>query len=166
METQNKLDLKPYEKFLKIYTFLDKPILLGGTAMQYYNLRQTGHDLDMMISKRDKNNLIKKGYQLNLFGGKKETDVDSTFTNIENLDLDLVITLNQYDYEYFKREAKPVKGHNNLLVMSLEDLLITKVFAQKYDTRPKHKKDVQLIIQGIEIQQGYDPVKEKGYVPM
>ena len=55
--------------------------------------------LDMMISKRDRDNLLKLGYKLNLFGGKTPQEVDSTFSNIRNLHLDLVITLNQYDYD-------------------------------------------------------------------
>ena len=44
------VNIQPYLNFLKFYTFLDNPILLGGMAMQYYNLRESGHDLDIMIS--------------------------------------------------------------------------------------------------------------------
>jgi len=151
--------LKDLKKIEKIYKFKDKPILLGGGAMEYYGLRKTKHDLDIMISKRDKNALIKKGYKLNLFGGKTEKDVDSSFSDFDNMKVDLVITLNQYGYDYFKKKAVPFKGRSDLLVMSLEDLLMTKVFAQKYQNIAKHKKDVKLIIQGIEKQQGYKPVK-------
>ena len=127
--------------------------------MEYYGLRKTGHDLDVMISKRDKNALIKKGYKLNLFGGKTEKDIDSSFSNFADMKVDLVITLNQYDYSYFKKRAVPFKRRSDLLVLSLEDLLMTKIFAEKYDKKAKHKKDVKLIIQGIEKQQGYKPVK-------
>ena len=38
--------LEPYYNFIKNYTFLDKPILLGGGAMQHYGIRNCGHDLD------------------------------------------------------------------------------------------------------------------------
>lgn len=144
------MNVEPYHKFLEFYTFLDKPILLGGMAMQYYNLRESGHDLDIMISKRDKDELLEKGYKLNLFGGKTESEVDATFTNIENLDLDLVITLNQYDYEFFKRDSKLLEGNYNLLVISIENLLITKIFAKHYSPLEKHEEDVKLIIKGIE----------------
>ena len=144
------VNIQPDLNFLKFYTFLDNPILLGGMAMQYYNLRESGHDLDIMISKRDKDNLLKKGYKLNLFGGKTEAEVDATFTNIQNLDLDLVITLNQYDYEYFKRDSILLDENCNLLIISIENLLITKIFAKYYSPLDKHEKDVNLIIKGIE----------------
>ena len=38
--------LTPYYEFLKKYKFQDKPILLGGGAMQFYNIRNCGYDLD------------------------------------------------------------------------------------------------------------------------
>ena len=145
--------LEPLKQLDKLYQFQDKPILLGGGALEYYGLRKTGHDLDLMISYRDKEVLHKLGYELNLFGGLTEKDVDSTFSNIADTHIDLVITLNQYGYDFFKKNAKLFTGRDDLLVMSLEDLLMTKVFAEKYDTRTKHKKDIELIILGIEKQQ-------------
>lgn len=144
------MNLVPYLNFLKFYTFLDKPILLGGMAMQYYNLRKSGHDLDIMISKRDKDNFLKKGYKLNLFGGKTEVEIDATFTNIEGLDLDLVITLNQYDYEFLKRDSQSLEDNSDLLIISIENLLITKIFANHYSPLEKHEEDVKLIIKWIE----------------
>ena len=142
--------LQPYTKFLEHYQFIEPPILLGGIAMKYYDLRECGHDLDMMISNTDKNNLLKLGYPLNLFGGKSESDVDSTFSNILDLHLDLVITLNQYDYDFFKQRAKTLPENKDLLIISIEDLLLTKIFAQTYSNFEKHSQDVKLIIQGIE----------------
>ena len=150
--------LEPLKQLDKLYQFQDKPILLGGGAMEYYDLRKTGHDLDIMISQRDKIEIQKLGYELNLFGGKTEKEVDATFTNIANTHIDLVITLNQYDYSFFLDRATLFSGRQDLLVISLEDLLMTKVFAQKYDTRTKHQKDIDLIILGIEKQQYYIPV--------
>ena len=145
--------LLPYHKITEKYQFQDPPILLGGFAMQYYNLRLCGHDLDMMISKRDRDNLLKLGYKLNLFGGKTPQEVDSTFSNIRNLHLDLVITLNQYDYDFFKHQSIPCPLDNNLLIISLENLMITKIFAQRYSPLPKHKEDVELVMLGIEKKQ-------------
>ena len=142
--------LKPYNKFLEHYQFIEPPILLGGLAMEYYGLRDCGHDLDMMISQTDKNNLLQLGYPLNLFGGKTETEIDSTFSNILNLDLDLVITLNQYNYDFFKVRATPFSNKKDLLIISLEDLLLTKIFAKTYSDIEKHSTDVSLIIKGIE----------------
>ena len=74
--------LESLKQLDKLYQFQDKPILLGGGAMEYYDLRKTGHDLDIMISQRDKIEIQKLGYKLNLFGGKTEKEVDATFTNI------------------------------------------------------------------------------------
>ena len=142
--------LLPYTRILEHYQFVEPPILLGGIAMKYYDLRECGHDLDMMISNTDKNNLLKLGYPLNLFGGQTERDVDSTFSNIMDLHLDLVITLNQYDYDFFLLRAIPFPYHKDLLIISLEDLLLTKIFAQTYSNFEKHSQDVKLIIEGIE----------------
>ena len=142
--------LQPYINFTKHYQFIEPPILLGGLAMQYYGLRDCGHDLDMMISQTDKNNLLQLGYPLNLFGGKTETDIDSTFSNILNLYLDLVITLNQYNYDFYKVRATTFQDSNVLLMISLEDLLLTKIFAKTYSDLEKHSQDVKLIIKGIE----------------
>ena len=41
------------------YKFKYPPILVGGKAMEYYNLRKTGHDIDYIISKYDYNKLSK-----------------------------------------------------------------------------------------------------------
>ena len=149
----SQIVLQPYYNFIKNYTFLDKPILLGGGAMQYYGIRTCGYDLDWMISQRDKERLLKEGYPLNLFGGKTEKDVDATFSNILELHLDLVITLNQYDYNFFLENAKEYQSEKNLLIISIEDLLLIKLFAQSYSNFPKHKKDVELLIKGIERKQ-------------
>ena len=148
------------------FKFKHKPILLGGGAYEHYKLRKTGSDLDVMISNEDKERIKKLGggrYELNLFGGKTEKDVDSSFTNFAELDIDLMITVNQYGYDFFVERAIHGPTHD-LLVMGIEDLLMTKVFAVKYQTEQfpddlirikKHEKDVELSILGIEVKQGY-----------
>ncbi len=35
------------------YTFLSKPLLIGGKAMEYYGLRQAGNDIDFVITTED-----------------------------------------------------------------------------------------------------------------
>ena len=62
--------LTPYYEFLKKYKFQDKPILLGGDR-KFYNIRNCGYDLDIMISKRDKERLLEEGYTLNLLAVKQ-----------------------------------------------------------------------------------------------
>lgn len=39
------------------YHFQDKPLLLGGMAMEYYGLRKSGADIDLVASARDHENL-------------------------------------------------------------------------------------------------------------
>ena len=169
---------KDYLKKTHNFEFKHKPILLGGGAYEYYKLRETGSDLDVMISNEDKERIKKLGggrYELNLFGGKTEKDVDSSFTNFAELDIDLMITVNQYGYDFFVKRAIHGPTHD-LLVMGIEDLLMTKVFAVKYQTEQfpddlirikKHEKDVELSILGIEVKQGYKdlsslPLYKKG----
>ena len=41
------------------YSFQDKPLLIGGMAMQYYGLRKAGADIDLVISRRDHEQLIR-----------------------------------------------------------------------------------------------------------
>jgi len=135
---------------LKELKLKDKPILIGGGAMEYYGLRKSGHDLDIIISKRDKVRLVKEGYKLNLFGGKTEKDIDSTINFKKGKDnIDLVITLNQNGYSYFKNKSKVIKGYPSLLVISLNQLLLTKKLAEKYSNQKKHSRDVKLILNKV-----------------
>ena len=133
------------------YNFIHKPILIGGVALEYFGIRKSVHDIDFIISQDDKKILIDLGYELNLFGGKTEYDVDATFTNIKNLDIDLAVSMNQYKYDFFIRNAKKIENEN-VLICSLEDLLLLKVLASEYSHEIKHQVDVTLIIKAIERQ--------------
>jgi hypothetical protein len=42
------------------YSFRKKPLLVGGKAMEYYGLRQSGADIDFIADKEDVFNLIKQ----------------------------------------------------------------------------------------------------------
>ena len=35
------------------YTFIHKPLLFGGKAMEYYGLRKAGADIDLVIHEED-----------------------------------------------------------------------------------------------------------------
>ena len=35
------------------YEFLDKPVIVGGLAMEYYGLRKHGDDVDFIVTERD-----------------------------------------------------------------------------------------------------------------
>ena len=128
---------------------LSNPILIGGGALEYYNIRKSGHDLDFIIKKTDMNKLLKKNYKLNLFGGKTIYDVDATFTNIEKMNIDLAITIYQYDYNYMLSNAiKQKYNDKTIYIVSIENLLLMKTLASEYSLKDKkHMKDVKLIIQ-------------------
>lgn len=146
----NSFNKKLNDKLNKLdYKFKKKPILIGGMALEYYGVRETGHDVDFIISQDDKFILLKKGYKLNLFGGKTESDVDATFTNIDKTNIDLAVSMNQYKYHFFAQNAQKVSGNTKVLVASLEDLLLLKVIAEKYSKEKKHAKDVKLILDKI-----------------
>ncbi len=145
------MNLTKLVSYLKELKLLDKPILVGGGAMEYYELRKSGHDYDVIISKRDKVRLVKEGYKLNLFGGKTEKDIDATINLKKGKDnIDLIITLNQNGYNYFKKNSKIIKSNPSLLVISLGQLLFTKKIAEKYSNQKKHSRDVKLILNKIE----------------
>ena len=48
-----EIDLSPLN-----HRFLDKPLLIGGMAMEYYGLRKSGMDIDFVVSARDHQTLI------------------------------------------------------------------------------------------------------------
>ena len=68
-----KKDINNYLKLLN-YKFLDKPLIVGGYALQYYDIRKAGHDIDMMVSLRDWKKLIKLyPNNINHHGGNDST---------------------------------------------------------------------------------------------
>lgn len=150
MDELNKLD----------YTFIKLPILIGGAAMEHYGMRQTGHDVDFIISKQDALELLKLGKELNTFGGTEfdddgfSTDMDSTFTNIDGLELDLAVTMFMYTYDYFLTNAEEMEGYR---VVSRENLLLMKCLAasnnmgwqNKAKMISKQRRDMDLIVNSI-----------------
>ncbi len=47
-----KIDLRNLQ-----YAFADKPLLIGGKAMEFYGLRKAGADVDFVVSLRDHDGL-------------------------------------------------------------------------------------------------------------
>ena len=140
------------------YKFKDAPILIGGGAMEYYGMRATGHDFDFIISREDAI-VLKQSYELNHFGGSAAADgfsedMDSTFTQIGGFEIDLAVTMFQYGYEYFVKNAIPIEEY---LVVSREDLLLMKCLAASnpggWEDLPtgisKQRADMDLIIESI-----------------
>ena len=140
------------------YEFQKPPILIGGGAMEYYGMRPTGHDFDFIITREDAI-ILKQSYRLNHFGGTVSPDgfskdMDSTFTQIAGLEIDLAVTMFQYGYEYFVKNAVPLEEY---LVVSREDLLLMKCLAASnpagWEDLPtgisKQRADMDLIVESI-----------------
>jgi len=65
VDKNNPLSLIELNK-LDVY-FEDKPIVIGGMAMEYYGLRKHGNDIDFIVSNRDS---LKSG---EMYGNKNRT---------------------------------------------------------------------------------------------
>lgn len=129
------------------FSFYDKPLVVGGMAMEYYKLRKSGEDIDLIVSKRDFVRLLKK------FGkGKKwmKENKGEKFKKepvLVNLFGDRGILVKKfevwekigYDYKTLKKGAIKEK---DLLIISLKNLLIMKALAIG---KKKYLKDTHLI---------------------
>ena len=133
-----KIDLDSLE-----YRFLHKPLLIGGKAMEYYDLRQAGADVDFVVRNDDHANLVAKypGHVKDLYG-----DIGVCVHGFE-----LWNRILRFPYEFLSSAAHE---EDNFLVVSLERLLFLKALAISVE---KSERDVRLIVKKITaIQYGKD----------
>ena len=123
----------PLEKLA--YHFQDKPLLIGGVAMEYYGLRQAGADIDLVISLCDHENLKLK-YPHNI----KDLYGD---IGICEFDFEIWNQICRYRYDELKPGAIE---EPSILVISLERLLFLKTLAIKHE---KYYQDVLLLVDEI-----------------
>lgn len=123
----------PFEKLA--YPFQEKPLLIGGKAMEYYGLRKAGADIDMVISLNDHANL-KKQYPDHI------QDLDGDI-GICEFEFELWNQICRYDYEELRAGAIE---EADVLVISLEKLLFLKTLAIKEE---KYYQDVLLLVDEI-----------------
>lgn len=123
----------PFEKLS--YQFQDKPLLIGGKAMEYYGLRKAGADIDLVISLEDHANLKKQypDHIQDLYG-----DI-----GICEFEFEIWNQICRYDYEELKAGAIE---EDAILVISLERLLFLKTLAIKEE---KYYQDVLLLVDEI-----------------
>tara|TARA_A100001015_G_scaffold282666_1_gene347199 strand:+ start:1256 stop:1699 length:444 start_codon:yes stop_codon:yes gene_type:complete len=140
----NKKILKGIE--LTNYKFINKPLVVGGLALEYYNIRETTHDYDYMVSPSDWLELKKiHPDKINLFGGKHEKDVDATINLTEN-PIDLISTLFQFNYNSLVKNSIDFPEYK---IISITNLLLTKTLGAVYNKDPKSINDQKLIVDKI-----------------
>jgi hypothetical protein len=114
------------------YEFLDKPIIVGGLAMEYYGLRKHGDDIDFIVSDRDYQRLKVK------FPNNRK-DVWGDF-GILVTGFELFRSLYKFDHAYYSLGAMEF---TNYKMVSMDMLFRMKVFA--LGVARKHNDDVQLL---------------------
>lgn len=120
------------EKFVSgALTFSEKPILIGGMAMEYYEMRKSGDDIDLIITDDDYQTLARKypDQRKDLYG-----DLGVVIDKFE-----LWRSIAHLDYEFFKKDA--IEGEN-LFIVSIDRLLWTRVCAMEVE---KYRKDLDLL---------------------
>lgn len=112
-------------------SFMKKPIIIGGMAMEYYGMRKAGRDIDLIISQDDYHVLSEKypDNQKVLYG-------DLGFI-INKFEIWRSIAL--IDYDFFLKNAV---DEGNVLVVSIDRLLWMRVCAMEVE---KYKKDLDLM---------------------
>ena len=132
------------------YAFQAKPLLIGGKAMEYYQLRNAGADIDFVICVQDYQQLAEQypDHTQDLFG--------DLGVCIHEFELWQHILL--FDYDFLSIDAVESK---TIKIISLEKLLFLKALAI---SEPKFEQDVKLIVGKIrDIQYGNDQTYDRSY---
>lgn len=123
----------PLEKLA--YQFRDKPLLIGGKAMEYYGLRKAGADVDFVISSRDHASL-KHQYPHH---------IKDLYGDIGICEFEFEIWNQICRYNYDELRAGAIE-ESSMLIISLERLLFLKTLAIKEE---KYYQDVLLLVDEI-----------------
>lgn len=111
--------------------FSEKPILIGGMAMEYYEMRQSGGDIDLIITDTDYQALAQKypDQRKDLYG-----DLGVVIDEFE-----IWRSIAHLDYDFFKKDAIE---DENIFIISIDRLLWTRVCVMGVE---KYRKDLDLI---------------------
>lgn len=111
--------------------FSEKPLLIGGQAMEYYDIRKSGKDIDFVITDRDYQSLAEKypDKRKDLYG-----DLGVTIDEFE-----IWRSIAHLDYDFFRKDAI---DEGLLLVISIDRLLWTRVCAMDVE---KYRDDLKLM---------------------
>jgi hypothetical protein len=114
------------------YEFLDKPVLVGGLAMEYYGLRKHGDDIDLIVTERD--------YQrLKVKFPENRKDVWGDFGILVH-GFELFRSIYKFDHAHYALGAIELTHYK---VIHIDMLFRMKVFA--LGVAEKHDRDVQLL---------------------
>jgi hypothetical protein len=123
------------------HKFIRKPLLIGGKAMEYYNLRKAGADIDLVIHNEDHKILLSK-YPSNVKDLYGDIGICEFGYEIWN-------QICTFDYDNLRLNAIEEPDY---LVVSLEKLLFLKAIAMKI---PKYHKDLEMIVELV-IKKAYE----------
>jgi hypothetical protein len=133
---KNKMDELELETTINIqklgYEFLDKPVIVGGLAMEYYGLRKHGDDVDFIVTERDYQRLKVK------FPNNRK-DVWGDFGVLVD-GFELFRSIYKFDHAHYSLGAIEL---TNYKIVSIDLLFRMKVFA--IGVAKKHASDVQLL---------------------
>jgi hypothetical protein len=114
------------------FTFTTPPLLIGGKAMEFYDLRQAGADVDFVITAEDYDRLARQYPEhLKNLGGDLGVCV---------FEFEIWKSICLFDYDFL---AAGALEQDNIRVISLEKLLLLKALGMKI---AKYHRDVELIV--------------------
>ena len=129
----NELELETIINIQRLgFTFLDKPVIVGGLAMEYYGLRRHGDDIDFLVTDRDYQRLKRQ------FPDCRK-DVWGDF-GVLTRGFELFRSIYKFDHAHYARCALEF---TNYWMIDIDTLFRMKVFA--LGVHPKHDRDVQLL---------------------
>jgi hypothetical protein len=114
------------------YEFLDKPVIVGGLAMEYYGLRKHGDDIDFIVTDRDYQRLKVK------FPDHRK-DVWGDFGFLVH-GFELFRSIFKFDHAHYSAGAIEL---TNYRMVNIDMLFRMKVFA--LGVAEKHNRDVDLL---------------------
>ena len=116
-------------------TFTQRPILIGGNAMEYYGLREAGADIDLVICDNDYSSLEKQypGERKDLYGD----------LGIVLWPLEIWRSIALLDYDFYKRNANE---YASIVVVSFERLLFMRVIAREVE---KYNHDLEVMVEHV-----------------
>ncbi len=117
------------------FTFSEKPLLIGGMAMQHYGLRPSGADIDFVIPPQDYERLAAQypDHLKDLWG-----DLGGCVFEFE-----IWKSICLFGYDFLSQNALE---QDEWLVISLEKLLFLKALGMRVE---KYHRDLELIVQKI-----------------